>query len=259
VIPKLQDIVAELVEHFGSELPPFPGYVEAPSAQEAKVPAPDDLMGWKEVDHRLARRFSEYLQFGERLRSSRAAKRYFDDDNLEYFLKEHKERAVAQAYTAWGILDYRPNKASKTHAEKMLAEGLPEPEATLLRARMEAYPTIYRVASHDPKAGTIDLEDVLLGGTVTAYDLLMSENIENDLFVAARVFPAGRFHFIEMAGPPLGAGMGLEAVEFLRVCGMPTSLDGCGAGAASGRLTGNRSACATRTGMSFSGIPLPSL
>lgn len=127
-----------------------------------KVPSPDDLMGWKEADRRLAKRFAEYLQFEDRPWASRAVKRYFDGDNLEYFLKKHKERAVVQAYTAWGILDYRPTKTSKTHAEKMLAEGLPEPEATLLRARLEAFPTLYRVASHDPKAGTIDLEDILL-------------------------------------------------------------------------------------------------
>jgi len=192
----------------------------------SKVPASGDLRGWKEADRRLAQRFSEYLQSEDRLRSPRAAKRYFDDDNLEYFFREHKERAVMQAYTAWGILDYRPTKSGKTHAEKMLAEGLPEAEKILLRARMEAYATLYRVAGHSPKAGTIDLEDVLLGGTVTVYDLLMSENIQNNLFLCSRAFPVGRFHFIELAGPPLGAGMGMDAVEFLRYRGMKFTLEG---------------------------------
>ena len=192
----------------------------------SKMPAPDDLKGWKEADRWLSERFAEHLQFEDRLWSSRAAKRYFDDDNLEYFFKEHHERAVVQAYIAWGILDYRPNRTSKTHAEKMLEEGLPEPEATLLRARMEAYPTLYRVAGHNPRAGTIDLEDVLLGGMVTVHDLLMSENIKNNLFLCGRAFSAGRFHFIELAGPPLGAGMGTDAVEFLRDCGMEFTHEG---------------------------------
>jgi hypothetical protein len=127
---------------------------------------------------------------------------------------------------AWAILDYRPNKTSQTQAEKILEEGLPEVEAILLRARMEACPTLYRVAGHDPKAGTIDLEDVLLGGVVTVHDQLMSENIENNVFFVARAFSAGGFHFVELAGPPLGAGMGLEAVEFLRRCGMEFTPDG---------------------------------
>jgi len=91
---------------------------------------------------------------------------------------------------------------------------------------MEAYPTLYRVASHNPKAGTIDLEDVLLGGMVIVHDLLMSENIENSLFLCGRAFSAGGFHFIELAGPPLGAGMGIEAVQFLRDCAMEFTPEG---------------------------------
>jgi hypothetical protein len=224
--PKLLEIAAEFLGSIGSDIPPFADYMDAPAAQEVQVPAPDDLAGWKASDRQLARRFSEYLDSDDRLWSSRAVKRYFGDDDLEYFLTEHRERSVAMAYSAWGILDYRPTRASKTHAEKMLAEGLPEPEATLLRARMEACPTLYRVAGHDPEAGTVDLDDVLLGGTVTVYDQLMSENIENGLFVAGRAFPAGRFHFLELAGPPLGAGMGMEAVEFLRGCGMEFTREG---------------------------------
>ena len=85
---------------------------------------------------------------------------------------------------------------------------------------MDACPSLYRVTGHDAKAGTIELEDVLLGGTVTVCDQMMSENIENGLFFAARTFPVGQFHFVELAGPPLGPVMGQEAVEFLRECGM---------------------------------------
>jgi hypothetical protein len=124
------------------------------------------------------------------------------------------------------MLGYRPTRSSGTRAEEMLAEGLPEPEAMLIKARIEAHPTLYRVAGHDPQAGTVDLEDVLLGGAVTVHDQLMSENIEDGLFVAARAFAAGRYHFLDLAGPPLGAWMGTEAVEFLRRCGMEFTRDG---------------------------------
>jgi hypothetical protein len=103
---------------------------------------------------------------------------------------------------------------------------LPEPQATLLKARMEASPTLYRVAGHNAKAGTVELEDVLLGGSVTAHDQLMSENIEDNIFFAARVLPAGNFHFLELAGPPLGAGMGMEAVEYLRRSKMKFTREG---------------------------------
>jgi len=225
-IPKLQGIVADLIAHFAGGPQSSDEGAESVDAMEDKVPALDDLKGWKKADLSLMGRFAEYFQFGKQLRSSRAVKRYFGDGDLEFYLEKHRERAVIPAYTAWGILDYRPNWNSRTHAEKMLAEGLPRAEAILLRARMEAHPTLYRVAGHDPKAGTIDLEDVLLGGMVTVQDRLMSENIEDNVFLAARVFPVGRFHFIELAGPPLGERMGLEAVAFLRERGMEFTPEG---------------------------------
>jgi hypothetical protein len=226
VIPKLREIAAEFLDLMGSEAPPFAEEREAEITQDTEVPAPDDLKGWKQVDYRLIQRFVENARSGDRFRSSRAVKRYFDNDDLEYYLQEHEKQAVAAAYTAWCILDYRPTKRSKTRAEEMLAAGLPEPEAILLRARMEAHPTLYRIAGHDPKAGTVALEDVLLGGKVTVHDQLMSENIEDNVFFCARAFPAGRFHFLEPAGPPLGAGMGMEAAEFLQHSGMEFTPEG---------------------------------
>jgi hypothetical protein len=184
------------------------------------IPAPDDLKGWKEADSRLSTRFADHLTSSPRLSSARAVTRYFGQDDLEYFLQAHEMQGVAMAYAAWGVLDYRPNRTSRTQAQKMLAEGLPQDEAMLLRARMEAHPTIYRIAGHDAKAGTVNFEDVLLGGAVTVHDRLMSENIEDGLFIAARASPAGNFYFLELAGPPLGAGMGMDAVAYLRRCGM---------------------------------------
>jgi len=222
-IPKLRAIADEFLDQFNAQASPFADEIEEFSEEEVRVPASDDLAGWKAADQRLARRLAQCFQSSDRLRSSRAVKRYFGDDDLERYFKEHMQQAVVMAYTAWGILDYRPNKTSKTEAEKMLEEGLPAPEAILLQARMEAYPTLYRVAGHNPKAGTIDLEDVLLGGAVTVHDQLMSENIDNGVFLCARAVPAGRFHFIEPAGPPLGPAMGTEAVEFLRDRGMEFS------------------------------------
>ena len=225
--PKLRAIVDDFIAHMNSDFSSFAKDTEA----GVPIPAPDDLKGWKEADLRLHRRFAEQFQSGKQLQSSRAIKRYFDDDDLEHYLGEHEKQGVGPAYIAWGILDYRPTRTSKTQAQKMLEKGLPDAEAILLRARMETYPTLYRVCSHDPKAATVDLEDVLLGGQVTVHDQLLSENIENSLLFAARVFPAGRFHFVEFVGPPLGAMMGMEAVEFLRDCGMEFTREGLRRGA----------------------------
>ena len=224
-IPRLLEITAKFSEFVESDFLPFDDDAENFDVSNMEVPAPDDLEGWKEVDNRLFDRFIEYFDFEDRLWSSRAVKRYFGQDDLEFYMQEHEQRGVVAAYTAWGILDYRPNRNSKTHAEKMLKEGLPNPEAILLQARMDTWPTLYRVAGHNPRAGTVSLEDILLGGTVTVHDQLLSENIDDNLFLLARTFPAGTFQFIEMAGPPLGVGMGMGAVDFLRQCGLKFTPD----------------------------------
>ena len=231
VIPRLHEIAAEFLGLMGGDMPSLHEYLEEEEPEKDKMPAPDDLSGWKEADRRLCLRFADFLRYEDRLWSSRAATRYLGHDDVESFLEENAERGAAMAYSAWGILDYRPGKNSKTHAEKMLAQGLPQAQAMLLRARIGVNPTLYRVAGHDPKAGTVDLEDVLLGGAVTVWDQLLSENIDNNMFIPARAFPAGRFHFIEIAGPPLGFGMGMEAVEFLRDCELEFTREGLNRGA----------------------------
>ena len=104
-------------------------------------PAPDDLAGWKEADSRLIKRFVSQMNEGW-FWSAKALKGYFGDEDARSLLVAHEARAVVQAYTTWAILDYRPATTAKSHAERMLAEGLPEPEATLLRARIESHPQL---------------------------------------------------------------------------------------------------------------------
>ena len=184
--------------------------------QDSQLPARDDLAAWKAADERLVMRFAHHLVHGERARSSRALKRYFNDDDCDYLMEEHEERGVVPCYSGWCVLDYRPTKKSKTRAEIMLEEGLPRTQATLLQSRLDAYPSLHRIAACDPEAGTLDLEDVLVGGTSTIHDRLLSQCADPGMFLAGRVFPAGGFYFLEPIGPPLGPGMGADAVEFLR-------------------------------------------
>jgi hypothetical protein len=222
-VPELDDLMEDFLEYF-EDTPLFEASPEEAPADET-VPTDDDLAGWKTVDARLSDRFHAFLD-DDRLWSTRAGKRYFGDEDLEYYFEEFGPQGVVIAYANWGVLSYRPTRNSKTQAEKMLAEGLPEAEARLLKSRMASHPSIYRVASCNPDAGTIDLDDVLLGGSVTVHDQLLSENIDVNLFLAARIYAAGGFRFFDLAGPVLAAGMGVDAVEFLRDCDVDFTPEG---------------------------------
>ncbi len=224
MIPELQELMEGLLGGL-EETMPFDDVLYADQADDT-VPAADDLPGWKAVDLRLVRRFSDFLQYERPLWSSRAARRYFGEDDLDYYFEEYERLGVIPAYAAWGVVAYRPTYRSRTQAEKMLAGGLPPAEEMLLRARTEAYPSLYRVADTDPQAGTVYLENVLLGGGLSVDDQLLSENIDINMFLPVRVFPAGQFRLIDLAGPLLGMGMGQDAVKFLRDAGVEFSPEG---------------------------------
>ncbi len=230
-IEELQRIAAEFAQYMDEQVPPHDERFAGEASATQSLPAPDDLASWKEADLQLTRRFGELIRDSDVAKSMRAVRRYFDDKDFDAFVAKHQERGVVPAYISWLVLSYRPRKTSATLAEQFLAQGLPPAEDVLLRARLAAHPTIYRVAGHDPRAGTVDLEDVLLGGSVTVHDRLLSENISDNVFLVIRVYPAGQFHFLELAGPPLGIAMGDAAVAFLRDCGLKFTREGLCQGA----------------------------
>ncbi len=229
--PRLAEVIRDFLDLLGGGAPTLDDYADELDPLDDTVPAADDLAGWKRADHLLSLRFADHLAHGERPQAPRAIKRYFGDDQLEHHLHKHEHHAVVMAYSSWCMLDYRPTRNSQTQAEIMLEAGLPRAQAMLLEARMKAHPTIFRVTGHDASAGTIDLEDVLLGGEVKVHDKLLSQNINDGLFLSARAFPAGKFHFFEVIGPPLGAMMGMRAVKFLQGCGLQVTPEGLRHGA----------------------------
>ena len=184
-------------------------------APPVDVPASGDLDGWKMADYRLTRRFLHFLDRDKRLESSRAVKRYFGDDDLEFFLDEFEMLNVRLAYATWGVVDYRPTIKSRTQAEILLDRGIPLDEEKLLRARMNAHPSIWRMEDYDPEAGTITFEDSLLGGRKVVHDRTMAEGLTQKLFLPCRIFEAGDFHFLDIVGPPLIPRMVPLAIGFL--------------------------------------------
>ena len=196
------------------------------ATKNTSSPSPDDLASWKQVDIEVSRLSADSDWFRKFLCAPQAVRRYFGHEDLKGALKRHEQQGVLPAYASWGILDYRPTATSRTRAEIMLDQGRSEAEAILLRARMNAVPGIYRIASSDPHAGILALEGVLQGGSFNVHDKLLSSCVEQNLFLVCRIFRAGNFWLCEMAGPPLGAMQVYEAIEFLRRSGMEFTADG---------------------------------
>jgi len=208
--------------------PPFDKLSDDTSA--SSVPAGDDLAGWEAANKALVFRYGDEMDRSSRRDESRPVKRYFGDADLDYYIDGFGKLGSAIAFLSWGMFEYGAIGGRRTRAEKMLEKGLPEAQATLLRAKMESYPTLYRVTGHEER-GEARLEDVLLGGAVTARTTWPLTDIEEGMFIIGRVFEAGEFRFFEMAGPPMVPEMVDEAIGRLRDKGMEFTREGLRRGA----------------------------
>ncbi len=225
-IPQIQAVAEHLFGKIDDELSPFEDMSDVLGQETDQCPAPDDMVGWRQADGRLLQRFAQRFAKKNPLEALGPIERYFGDIDLEYYFENYREDGVMDAYTAWGILDYRSTKKGRTEAEKMLAQGLPGPEAVILQARMESYPSLYRIIDQNLETGAVELEDVLLGGTVTVQDPVIAEDYLNDMCIAARVFKAGHVHFVQQIGPVLDPEMEAEAIEFLQEANLEFTPEG---------------------------------
>ena len=188
---------------------------QSEDVQEA-MPAPADLQGWKACDKRLYHRAMSWLPSTGHF-PTKAIARYFGNvDEGKTFLYDPDDTFAGPCFFEWYWIDYRADKCGKTLAETMLSEPLPEPERTLLRARMEAIPSLYKV--EDIRKGeSLTLLDVLFGGETVVYDRGLSESAVVEMSFPARLFPAGNFHLVSPLGPAMPAFVVDDAVGFLEV------------------------------------------
>ena len=224
-LPLLDEVLQGFIGTLEDHGPELEEEEEEFSVDTEVVPSDGDLAGWKACDCQLWRRTGARLK-REGGASDRAVARYFGDlDVGDDFLDDPEDPSARTSFFEWCWLDYRATKKSKTLAEMMLAGDLPRAERLLLQARIQATPSIFRVESI--RGGeSVTLVDILFGGAVEVHDRALSESAEVDASLPARVFPAGKFHFGSMLGPPLLAFDTHAAIEFLERLGLKLTREG---------------------------------
>lgn len=186
--------------------------LKAPDVDLSVIPEADDLKGWKAVSAAVTNRFINFWNQSDHLRKNRPSRQFFGDTDWDYYLAEYEKLMALPGYVTWAALCYRPRKKDPTYMEKLLAGDLPSALRVLLEAMNQSYPSLYQIERTDPKAGTLVVKDLLLGGTVMVHDYGFSETSRAGWIVPFRITPAGSFHFIDIAGPVFGA---MEAVDIL--------------------------------------------
>jgi len=220
-IPLLDEIIGGFLERFAGKSPAR----EPIERVQTTPPNPDDLAGWKECDRQLCQRAGEHLTGMERA-PERALARYFGDADTAVRLLDDADNAFSRhCLCEWFWLDYHAGKGSKSLGEKMLKEGLPEPYRILQEARLNAVPSMY-IVRRIKKGVSLTLLDLLFGGEVVVHDRGLSESATLDTGFAARIFPAGAFHFSSPLGPPLAPMEIRAAVEYLQSLGLSLTPEG---------------------------------
>lgn len=186
-----------------------------------KIPdAPLEAIGWERVNHSVVEELGLLTQkWG--LVTDRAMKRYFGDESTGEDVRQRLERLdPIGALMEWLVADYRATNRSKTVIEKQLQKKrLGDQERTMLQARLDAKLSIFTVlGAGDP--GMIELQDVLDGELITAYDMVAhdiaaSHSDASGYHMPLRLLRVDGWTLPVPAGPTLNAQQLEGALSFL--------------------------------------------
>jgi hypothetical protein len=214
----LREIALDLAQHMGG------GYQEE-TGRTSSIPGSSNSMGWRRVSKTLTGRLVRLMEAAG-FPDDRAQVRYFGDkETARRVLREQKERSAESAFMEWIIFNYKPRRRERTIAEQLLTTGLPPAERMLLEAQISASPSLFKCV--EVRAGeSVLMEDILEGGTVRVHDIRLSECPVEGTSFPARIYKAGRFHFISLLGPPLPTIAVPEAIEWIESLGLEPTPEG---------------------------------
>lgn len=209
-----------------------PGKAQVGAATTGRdaLPAPDDFPGWRAAAERLIKRCTREAHIEPRERPSLLGS-FFGDTAAALELvgqgQEQQQQNALIAFIEWCWLDRRKGggrgSCGETLAERQLRRGgLPAAERTLLEAMVAEPVSLYRVGEIEP-GQWLEMEDLLRGGKIRLHDRALSGCAVSGMALAARLFPAGSFHFETCVGPPIAGWLISQAMAFLSRQGLKTT------------------------------------
>jgi hypothetical protein len=193
--------------------------------QDDRIPAADDIHGWKQVDGWLKDMIHDGFDHDRRYRGARALKRYFGPDaDPGKLFKTYRRLMIVDSYAHWFATSYRSANRQPTLAQQWLDDpSVPHAVKTLLHAVLAQGPSIYRIDSADEDTGKIVFADLFTDDVTIVTDFAMSTCLEPGWLVPAKLVPAGDFHFAYPAGPVMSGFQSSAAMALLDEQGITTA------------------------------------
>ncbi len=209
--PLMESLLRDLEEH---------AFNEDSQRIISEAAKPDNLEFWKKCDHALITMGMDSIADILKNNSNLMYLYYGKNANINELYDEFADSGFEESYNEWLWMDYRLRKNMKTMAEKMLDQQIPGQLQELLQNRIAAKVSLYRVEDVDKKSSTIRLKDIFTGIIVNINDVMLSNTIEIDIILPLRVYKAGAFNFISLAGAPIPKGAINDALVFLMKIGL---------------------------------------
>ncbi|MBN1816998.1 MAG: DUF2384 domain-containing protein [Sedimentisphaerales bacterium] len=193
-----------------------------PDVDMDTIPQDDDLDGWKKIQKVLSNDFHAFWDTDDRLRKARPSRQFFGDSDWDYYIDEYNNLMVLPSYVTWGALCWKPKKHSLTYADELLREELSVAFRMSLDVLNKAYPSLYQIQKTDPETGFMTVEDLLLSGKTTIHDYGLSKSAQTGWVIPLWISSLGKFHFVDVAGPPFGPLEITGVIETLQELQLPT-------------------------------------
>ena len=210
--PELEDVAANIRQAI-SQGPPS----SEPAPAELRDP---ELARWKAEERELYEQITEMIDDRSN-EEYRAQQRYFGKPELgAELLEEMAQYAVAMAFDEWWAAHFRHTKESPTVVEALLGGAVSPKQRTLLLARQQATPSLYRIEEVEPAKGRMRVSDLLTGKETVVHDSGLASSLHGDLVVPLTLLPAGPFTFALPQGPPIPVTAADHALAFLKQRGL---------------------------------------
>jgi hypothetical protein len=210
-VPEMEEAVKSLFEYARGNSPS-----DCLAVDDDGIPKDEDLDGW-------TRCLEEFVQialfaFLEREMTDqampRALKRYFGNlafgNRMIVEFEDREDNLMSYSLGLWNFFFYRSTRRSRTPAERLAKEGLPDVYDRIVYAARDAYPSLYQVLKDDGRI--LRLKDLLLGEIVEVHDIVMVEKPRPGDNLPLVLLPLGKLRI----GMQFGRFVQDEEVEAVR-------------------------------------------
>lgn len=182
----------------------------------SEIPADDDIDSWKVAEEFLNDMITDVIfSEEEECDSDEALDKFFGDIDTDMIV--YDECMIDDSYLIWLIFSYKePGPFGSTIAEKWLQDNkLHGALRQMITSQLQLPPSLYRIVSLNKRKGEVELEDILLGGRVIVRAFQAVRYLKRGKIIPLRIYRAGEYNFMTLAGPMFDAKHRKAVVEYL--------------------------------------------